>query len=112
MSGTVVSEFWKASEKLKDGEYTTTPVKTTYGYHVILRKSKSDKPSLEDSKEEIKDAITAEKMENDSLAQYNAMKELREKYKMTINDSDIDSDYKEFLDQLKEAKKESSSSNK
>ncbi len=112
MSSTVVSEFWKASEKLKDGEYTTTPVKTEFGYHIILRKSKSDKPKLEDSKDEIKEAIATDKMTNDDLASYTAMKELREKYKLTINDSDIDKDYKEFLDQLQEAIDSNSSSNK
>lgn len=112
MSGTVVSEFWKASKDLKDGEYTKEPVKTAYGYHIILRKSKSDKPSLEDSKEDIKDAIVTQKTTNDSFASYTAMKELREKYKLKINDSDIDGDYKDFLKQLEEAINSNSSSNK
>ena len=35
----VVTEFWDASYKLKDGEYTKEPVKSEYGYHVILRVS-------------------------------------------------------------------------
>lgn len=109
MSSTVVSEFWEASENLKDGEYTTTPVKTEYGYHVILRKSKSDAPSMEEVEDEIREAITAYKMDYDSLAQYSAMKELREKYKLSINDSDINAYYKEFLEQLEEAINESSS---
>lgn len=112
MSGTVVSEFWKASSELKDGEYTTEPVKTTYGYHVILRKSESDKPSLEDAKEDIKNSIVAKKKSEDSFASYTAMKELREKYKLKINDSDIDKDYKDFLKQLEEAISSNSSSNK
>ena len=103
MSGTVVKEFWEGSSKLKDGEYTTTPVKTTYGYHIILRKSKSDKPSLEESKDDIKEAIVNDKMTNDSVAQYTAMKELREKYKLSINDSDIKDSYDDFLKDLKEA---------
>src|SRR5699024_11657387 len=30
------STFKKAAFKLKTGEYTATPVKTQYGYHVIL----------------------------------------------------------------------------
>ena len=85
MKGDVVSEFWDASSKLKDGEYTAEPVKTEYGYHVILRKSASAKPSLEDSKEAIKVAIT----------------NLREKYNIKFYDSDIENSYKDFKDSLK-----------
>ena len=40
-------------DELKDGEYTSKPVKSQYGYHIIYRVSAEDKPSLEDSKEEI-----------------------------------------------------------
>ncbi len=108
MSSTVVSEFWDASNKLKDGEYTTTPVKTTYGYHVILRKSKSDKPSLEDSKEEIKEAIVSKKMD-DQVTRLNVMNDLRKDYKLSIKDSDIEKSYNEYLDSLKESEKNSSS---
>ena len=108
MSSTVVSEFWDASNKLKDGEYTKTPVKTTYGYHIILRKSKSDKPSLEDSKDEIKEAIVAKKMENQE-DRLNAMNELRKDYKLSIKDSDMEKSYNDYLDSLKESTKKSSS---
>jgi len=40
----VVEEFWNASVNLKDGEYTTTPVKSSYGYFVILRVKQDEKP--------------------------------------------------------------------
>lgn len=108
MSSTVVSEFWDASSKLKDGEYTKTPVKTTYGYHIILRKSKSDKPALKDSKEEIKEAIVAKKMDN-QLTRLTAMNDLRKKYKISIKDSDLEKSYNEYVESLKESEKNSSS---
>ena len=34
--GMMVPEFGEAAFKLKKGEYTKTPVKTQFGYHVIL----------------------------------------------------------------------------
>jgi len=51
-------------------------------------------------------------MTNASVAQYTAMKELREKYKLSINDSDIKDSYDDFLKDLKEAANSNSSSNK
>ena len=36
-AGEMVPEFEEASFNLKENQYTQTPVKSTYGYHVILR---------------------------------------------------------------------------
>lgn len=105
MSSTVVKEFWEASDKLKDGEYTTKPVKSQYGYHIIYRVSAEDKPSLKDSKEEILTAMTEKVLATDELARYIAMKDLREKYNIKIYDTDIESSYNEFLKQLEENNK-------
>ncbi len=106
MKGEVVSEFWDASSALKDGEMTAEPVKTEYGYHVILRKSASAKPALNDSKEEIKTAIKNQKLDDTSSnIQYEAMIALREKYKIKFYDKDIESSYNEFKDSLKTEEK-------
>lgn len=100
MSSTVVKEFWSASDELKDGEYTSKPVKSQYGYHIIYRVSAEDKPSLEDSKEEILTAMTEKVLATDELARYVAMKDLREKYNIKIYDTDIEASYNEFLKQI------------
>lgn len=104
MRGTVVNEFWEASSKLKNGEYTKEPIKTTYGYHIIYRVSDSKKPSLEDSKEDIKKELANKKLEEDALLQYDAMNALRDKYKLSILDKDLKDSYNEYLDNLKEQK--------
>ncbi len=111
MSSDVVKEFWDGASKLKDGEFTTTPVKSTYGYHIIYRKSSEDKPTYEKSKDEIKEALTAQKLDEDPYLQYDAMVALRKKYKLSIKDSVISKDYDEFLKQLEEAKSSNSNSN-
>jgi len=51
----MVPEFAKAAESLKPGEITTKPVKTRFGYHVILVEDKNNKNYLpyEQVKEQI-----------------------------------------------------------
>ena len=46
--GDVVDSFFNASIALKDNEYTSEPVKSDYGYHVIVKVSSTEKASLED----------------------------------------------------------------
>ena len=100
-----VEEFWDASADLKDGEFTTKAVLSEYGYHIIYRVSAEEKPSLEDSKEEILNTMTKEAIANDELLYFTAMKDLREKYNIKIYDTDIESSYNEFLKQLEENNK-------
>ena len=53
--GQMVPEFSKAAWALENGQMTTTPVKTQFGYHVIYLETKSDaKPT---SYESVKDKI-------------------------------------------------------
>ncbi len=106
MSSTVVKSFWDASYALKDGEYTSKPVKSEFGYHIIYRISKDEKPSLKDSKEEILKSLTDEALSTDELLSYVAMNELREKYNLKIYDKDIDASYDEFLEQIDTLSKE------
>lgn len=100
MSSTVVKEFWNASDKLKDGEYTKTPVLTEYGYHIIYRVSSKEKPSLEKSKDAVLKALTEEALASDELLMYVAMNELREKYNLKIYDKDLKTSYTDFIEQL------------
>jgi peptidyl-prolyl cis-trans isomerase C len=58
--GEMVPEFWAAADKLNKGEYTKTPVKTQFGYHVILLTDKRTKPTptFDQVKDQLKDEIT------------------------------------------------------
>ena len=85
----VVSEFWKAVEELKDGELTATPVKTDYGYHIILKVSTTEKEALEDVLTAVKEGAANEKLTNDANLQVTAMAELRDKYNLSIKDDSI-----------------------
>lgn len=96
----VVEEFWDASLALQDGEYTTEPVKSKYGYHIILRVSQKEKPSLEDVKQDILEDITDEKFDDDSNLSQKAWAEVRKSYNLDIVDTDIKSIYDSTISSL------------
>lgn len=96
-NGDYVDSFFEATLDLEDGEYTSEPVETTYGYHVIYRVSATDKPSLEDSKDKCLDKIVENKLNNDENLLTNTWIDVREKYELSIADSKIEDDYKKSL---------------
>lgn len=96
--GDVVTEFWEEAEKLKDGKYSSEPVKSQYGYHIILRVSQKDKPKLKDVKDTIIDALVEEKKNEDQNIDTTAWAEIRKEYKLKINDSDLNNDYKDLIE--------------
>lgn len=98
----VVTEFWDASAKLKDGEYTKEPVKSDYGYHIILRVSQKAKPKLKDVKDDIKDTLVSNKLSNDTNLSSKTWDRIRkEKYKLKIEDSGLSSTYQTTIDNIK-----------
>lgn len=97
--GDVDDEFFKASIALKDGEYTSEPVKSSYGYHVILKVSETAKKSLDDAKEEIIDALVNEKLNNDSKLYNSTWAKIRNEYKLTINDTQVKSEYEKSINE-------------
>jgi len=93
----MVAEFSKATYDLKVNKYTTSPVKTSYGYHVILKTKQSDKPSLEDSKTKISEKIAEDKVKEDSTMSVVALDKLREKYGVKFEDAKLATDYDRYI---------------
>ncbi len=100
--GSRVSEFEEAAKKLEVGKYTTTPVKTTYGYHIILKVAQKDKPSLDTVKEDIIEELANNKLNDDATLQITALEELRKDYKVEIQDDTLKSQYETYLKNAKE----------
>lgn len=94
----VVSEFWEATNSLKDGEYTKEPVKSEYGYHIILRVSQKEKPKLKDVKDTIIDSLVEEKKDNDKNIETTTWAEIREDYNLKINDKKLKKDYNKSIE--------------
>lgn len=97
----VVEEFWNASEKLKDGEFTTEAVKTEYGYHIILKVSSNEGKALKEVEDEVRKALAKEELENDSTLSITAWDELRKEYKLEINDKKINELYNKKIESNK-----------
>ena len=100
-TGEMEKEFEKASFELKKGKYTTTPVETSYGYHIIYKTDEKAKPELKDVKEEILDTLVEEKLANDTTLYSTALEEIRKDAELSIEDSFLKDAYKDYLKQLK-----------
>lgn len=93
-------DFVDAAAALEEGKYSSTPVKTQFGYHIIYKTKQNEKESLEDSTDTIREIIANESLNNNTLLYSEALEALREKYEMNIVDSDLNSDYEEYLKEL------------
>jgi peptidyl-prolyl cis-trans isomerase C len=80
----MVPAFSEAVAKLKDGEYTPEPVKTRFGYHVIIRDGAREKqaPSLDKMKDSITNMIKQKKLQEH-------IEELRTTSTVVINTPDV-----------------------
>lgn len=86
-----------AAKKLEVNEYSKSPVKSTYGYHVILKKSQEEKPELNDeTKTEIVEII-AKEIANDTSFYAKAMVALREKNNMKFIDTSLEEIYNDVV---------------
>lgn len=95
--GDMVSEFEEAAYKLKVNEYTKEPVKTRYGYHIILKTKEYEKDSLEDAKEEIISTLADNKIEADNKMNYKALVELRDDNGVSFVDSTLKEQYENYV---------------
>ena len=96
--GQMVEAFEDAAKELKVGSYTTTPVKTEFGYHIILKTAQKDKPALKEVKDDIISDLTDEKLKDDSTLEVTALVELRKKHKDEIQDKDIKKLYEAYVE--------------
>ena len=82
------STFKKAAFKLKQGTFTTEPVKTSYGYHIIYSVKNPGKGKMSDHKKELKDQIINAKASDSSYMQKILSKEFK-KGNVSIKDNDL-----------------------
>lgn len=100
-----VSEFYDAAYNLEEGKYTTTPVKSQYGYHIIYLVKKNEKESLDNLKDTIKDSIVTDKLKNDKNLQVTTWDKVRRKYNLNISDTKLSNTYKSTVENAKVDKK-------
>lgn len=102
--GQMVTEFEKATYELKKNEYSSKPVKTSYGYHIILKLDEKEKAKLEDMEEKIKDTLANELLSTDKNVSINALVELRKKHGVEFHDTDLKDAYNKYINYLLNSK--------
>ena len=96
----MVSEFSDAVKDLEVNKYTTEPVKTQFGYHIILKTDQKDKPKLKKVKEDIIETLREQKLEEDATLYYETLIEIREKNNIKWKDDALKKQYNKLMDQL------------
>ena len=109
--GDMVKEFEDAVYALKVDEYTKEPVKTSYGYHIILKTGEKKKPKYKEIKNTIIEKLTKEKQEEDPTLSITVLDEIRKKHGFKIKDSRLKKEYKKYINNQIEAAEESASQN-
>ncbi|MFC6290071.1 peptidylprolyl isomerase PrsA [Levilactobacillus angrenensis] len=102
------STFKKAAFKLSTDEYTATPVKTQYGYHVILMLKNPGKGTIKEHKAELKKQIIDNDM-NDSTVLHNVVAKVLKKGNVSIKDNDLKNILSDYLSTSSSSKSSSSS---
>lgn len=85
------------AKKLKNNSISTTAVKTSLGYHVILRTNQKDKAKLDDVKKSIKEELAKNKKTEDSTIDVRAMQALRKEYNVEIQDDELAKQYSNYI---------------
>lgn len=91
--------FKDALKKMDNKSYSSEPVKTSYGYHVIYRESQKKTPSLKNTKDKIIEKLVDKKMKDDSNLLYKALISLRNDKKIKFSDTDMKSKYDAYIKQ-------------
>ena len=93
-------DFSKACKDLKVNEYTKEPVKTKYGYHIILKTKQEKKAKLKDVKDDIKETLTTNKLNADSSLYYKTLVDIRKDKKINWKDTVLEKAYEEYANKL------------
>ena len=86
---------------LKDGEYSKTPIKTSYGYHIVHRLSTA---TFEDLRGTIIETLSEDLLDKDENLKYKAYVELRKEKGLKILDEQLNKQYEDYCKGLNESK--------
>lgn len=108
----MTEEFSNAVKKLNKDEYTKEPVKTTYGYHIILKTGEKDKPKLKKVKSDIINKLTEQKLNNSKTLYYETLMDIRNENGIKWNDDTLKKAYEDYMNNLiKQANSSKNSTN-
>lgn len=90
------ANFKKAALKLKQGQYTKEPVKSSYGYHVIKMVKRPAKGTMKQHEQTLKNQIYASRM-NDSATMQKVITKVLKRSDISIKDNDLKNVLSGFL---------------
>lgn len=85
---------------LKDGEYSKTPIKTSYGYHIVHRLATA---TFDDLRGTIIEELSKDLLETDENLTYKAFVELRKENNLSIFDDNLKQKYEKYCENLEKA---------
>lgn len=92
--------FMSASKKLKKGKYSSTPVQTSYGYHVIYKTEILDREEVSDIRDRIVSKVVEAVKESDSNYYQKTLLKMREDANLEIKDTSLSKSYDIFKKSL------------
>lgn len=97
--GDYTSEVVDAAKDLEVDAYTTTPVKSSYGYHIVYLKSQDKKSELNDDVTDKIKTIIGNEIAQESNFYVKALKALREKNEMKFKDTALEKEFNKLMTQ-------------
>lgn len=97
--GDMDDSFFKASVALEKDKYSSEPVKSKYGYHIILKISETEKPALKDKKSDIIESIIDNKLTEDTTLFAKTWVNIRKSYNLSFNDTIIKKAYETSINE-------------
>lgn len=95
--GDTYTEIIQKAYTLKDDNYYTKVIKTSLGYHIIMRNQTYEKKSLDDLKDEIIEILASDIMEDDKTLSVNALQHYRKQMGVNIEDSTLATQYSNYI---------------
>ena len=95
------SAYMEEMQKLEDNSYSKTPVKTSYGYHVVYRIDQKEKPVLDDIKDEVIESIASKKSSEDTNLSYVTLDKMREDAGLKFSDTVLEKKYETYMSKYK-----------
>lgn len=103
----MISDFEDAAYALEVGTYTTEPVKTKFGYHVIYKYSEGEKKPFEEVKEELTEKLREKKLSDEAFVA--ALAEKREEAGFVLMNDFLEEQYTDYSKTYKKSNETSNS---
>lgn len=98
--GMMVPEFEAAAFALGQDEHTKEPVKTQFGYHIILKTGGGEKGTLEEMRPEIVKSLGESQLQADESIGFRALVQMREENGFKIDNSVLTKQYETMKENI------------